>query len=147
MPHAKIATHQATFTLVQLHKELGGKILDNKTEVERLRQAMVHVEAVLKLIDPSFKLNTIAIRRRKPNGLFKRGTVFRAALAVLRNAEKPLTTAEIIQRMVATKGIKEPEPEQMKMLFGAVGSSLRNNLGTTIERAGEGYPARWRVKG
>jgi hypothetical protein len=52
MPYAKIKTTQATLTLVQLHAELGGKILDNKREANRLRLAMKHVEAVLKLLDP-----------------------------------------------------------------------------------------------
>ena len=36
MPHAKIATHQAKFTLEQLHAKLAGKILDNKAEATRV---------------------------------------------------------------------------------------------------------------
>ena len=52
---------------------------------------MKHVEAVLKLIDPSFNLRPIAIRRRKPNPYFKRGTIFRYALDALREGGKPLT--------------------------------------------------------
>lgn len=63
---------------------MAGKLIDNKAEAERLAQAMKHVEAVLKLIDPSFNLRPIAIRRRKPNPYFTRGTIFRYALDVLR---------------------------------------------------------------
>ena len=70
---AHIQTKQAKFTLDRLHAELAGKILDNKAEADRLRQAMVHVEAVLKLLDPSHNLRTIAVRRRKPNAWFRRG--------------------------------------------------------------------------
>jgi hypothetical protein len=33
MPRAQIATHQAKYTLEQLHAELAGKILDNKTKL------------------------------------------------------------------------------------------------------------------
>src|SRR5262245_15408495 len=84
MPHAKIATKQAKFTLEQLHAELGGKILDNKAEHSRLSESMKHVEAVLKLLDPSYSVRGISVRRRKPNPWFKRGTVFRSALDVLR---------------------------------------------------------------
>ena len=86
MPHAKIATTQAKLTLEQLHAELGGKILDNKAEAGRLRAAMQHVEAVLKLLDPAHNLRTIAVRRRKPNEWFKRGTMWRLALDVLRQS-------------------------------------------------------------
>ena len=40
MPRAEIATHQAKYTLLQLHAELAGKILDNQKEADRLRAAM-----------------------------------------------------------------------------------------------------------
>jgi hypothetical protein len=44
---AEIASKQAKFTLLRLHAELGGKILDNKKEAKRLAKATLHVEAVL----------------------------------------------------------------------------------------------------
>ena len=88
---AHIQTKQAKFTLERLHAELAGKALENKAEGERIHQAMRHVEVVLKLLDPAYNLRPIAIRRRKPNPYFKRGTVFRAALDVLRKAERPMT--------------------------------------------------------
>lgn len=103
---AKIKSHQAKHTLNQLHAELVGKIIDNKKGVERLRQAMEHVEAVIKLLDPSFNIRSIAIRRRKQNPWFKRGTLFRGALVVLRQADKPLTTNEIVTSMIAAKASK-----------------------------------------
>jgi hypothetical protein len=146
MPKADIATHQAKYTLNKLHAELAGKILDNKKEAERLIEAMVHVEAVLKLLDPSFNIGTIAVRRRKHNPWFKRGTLFRHALTVLRKAEKPLTTYEIVNRMIAAKGVKEPASADVRTVFGAVATSLRNNTGKMIERVGDGYPARWSIR-
>jgi hypothetical protein len=60
MPRVEIATRQAKFTLEKLHSELAGKILDNKAEADRLRQSMVHVEAVLKLIDPAYDCRPIS---------------------------------------------------------------------------------------
>jgi hypothetical protein len=53
---AEIATKQAKFALLRLHAELGGKIIDNRKEAERLRRAMVHIEAVLKLLGPALAL-------------------------------------------------------------------------------------------
>jgi hypothetical protein len=64
-------------------------------EAKRLAQAMMHVEAVLKMLEPGYDVRPIAVRRRRPNKWFKRGTVFRHALDVLRAAEGPLTTREI----------------------------------------------------
>ena len=46
-------------TLERLHAELGGKILENKQEHENLAGQMRHVEAVIKMLDPSYSLRAI----------------------------------------------------------------------------------------
>ena len=40
-------------TLERLHSELGGQILENKTEALKLTDSMRHVEAVIKMLDPT----------------------------------------------------------------------------------------------
>ena len=145
MPRAEIATKQAKFTLEQLHAELGGKILDNKAEALRLARSMKHVEAVLKLLDPDYSLRGISVRRRKPNPWFKRGTVFRTAVDVLRRTAGPLTVQEIVAAMLTAKGIENPDREGVRSLWGAVQSSLRNHAGKSVWATGT--PARWKLKG
>ena len=54
-------------TLERLHAELGGQILENKTEALRLVDSMRHVEAVIKMLDPTYNLRRIAVKRRQPN--------------------------------------------------------------------------------
>src|ERR1700716_2519940 len=73
-------------TLERLHAELGGQILENKEEAHRLGGQMLHVEAVIKMLDPTYNLRRISVKRRKPNPWFKRGTVYRRAVDVLRTA-------------------------------------------------------------
>jgi len=143
MPHAKIATTQAKHTLEQLHAELAGKIIDNKKEAARLVEGMKHVEAVLKMLDPDYEIQRIAVRRRKPNPWFKRGTVFRSALDVLRIADGPLTAREIGERMLLAKGIKDPDKKAARDLWGAVNSSLVNHRGGIVVQIGALRPARW----
>jgi hypothetical protein len=105
-------THQpAMFALERLHAELGGQILQNKKDAKRLAQAMVHVEAVLKMLEPGYDVRPIAVRRRKPNPWFKRGTVFRYALDALRVAGAPLTSREIVLEMLAAKGHHGRSPQ------------------------------------
>ncbi len=88
--------HPAVAYLVRLHADLGGKIWENRKEAERLAAAMKHVEAVIKLFDPAYNVRSISVRRRyKGNAWFKRGTLFRHALDVLREAKEPLTTRQI----------------------------------------------------
>jgi hypothetical protein len=143
MPRAEIATHQAKHTLEQLHAELGGKILDNKKEAKRLAQCMKHVEAVLKMLEPGYNVRSIAVRRRKPNPWFKRGTMFRHALDVLREAEQPMTVREIVLRMLDAKGVADAAPKRIRDLGGAVQAALRDHKGGNVVEHSETTPARW----
>ncbi|WP_457796476.1 hypothetical protein [Methylocystis sp. S23] len=104
---------------------------------------MKHVEAVIKLIAPDYSLRPIAVRRRKPNPYFKRGTIFRSVLELLRTATDPMTASEITSRLLTAKGAPAGDREVFRNLFGGVQSSLRNNDGVTVRAVGEGRPARW----
>jgi hypothetical protein len=53
-------------TLERLHSEFGGQILENKNEALELAEQMRHVEAVIKMLDPTFNLRRIAVKRRQP---------------------------------------------------------------------------------
>jgi hypothetical protein len=56
---------------------------------------MKHIEAVIRMFEPSYDVRRIAARRpNRTNGLFKRGTLFRTALDALRKAPEPMTTRE-----------------------------------------------------
>ncbi len=143
MPRAEIATKQAKYTLEQLHAELAGKLLDNKKEARRLSQAMKHVEAVLKLLDPAYDVRPIAVRRRKPNQWFRRGTMYRHALDVLRTASKPLTTREITLAMLQAKGVTDAEPKAIRDLFGAVQAALRKHSDRGVTEHNDSRIARW----
>jgi hypothetical protein len=143
MPHAKIATKQAKYTLEQLHAELGGKILDNKKEGRRLVAAMKHVEAVLRLLMPGYDVRPIAIRRRKHNPWFKRGTVLRRVLDVLRAAKGPMTAREIVLAMLAAKGVKDAKPDDVRGLVTTIQTCLAGHNGRTVRNVATGIPGRW----
>jgi hypothetical protein len=104
---------------------------------------MSHVEAVIKMLDPTHNLRTIAIRRRKPNQWFKRGTVWRAALDTMRRAGGPLTISEIAARMLGAKRITDAPRSAVETLEGAVRASLNKNDGRTVERIGPERPYQW----
>jgi hypothetical protein len=96
MPRADIKTKQAVYTLSQLHAELAGKFLETRRQGVRLKTAMMQVEAVLQMLQPGFSVAGIAAKRRnKSNPWFKRGTLFRSAVDVLRRASSPMTPREI----------------------------------------------------
>jgi hypothetical protein len=143
MPVAAIATTQAVFALEKLHAELGGKIKDNKREAKHLAKCMKHVEAVLKMLEPGYSVRSISVRRRVPNPWFRRGTVYRAALDVLRAAPSPMTATEVAEAMLAAKGITDAPARKVSNLGQGVMASFRNHKDSTVVTVGEGTPARW----
>lgn len=138
--------HPAVDYLVRLHADIGGKIRENKKQLDRLKDDMKHVEAVIRMFDPKYDTAAIAGRRRvNGNPWFKRGTLFREALGILRTAQGPMSAREMILAMVAAKGGQKPTAAHIRSLTGGVTNSLRNNEGKAVERVGEGSPMRWRL--
>jgi hypothetical protein len=86
--------------------ELGGKLLENRQMAQELGEQMLHIEAVIKMLDPAFNLARITVKRRKANGWFKRGTLYRKALDVLRTAEQPMTATDIARKMLEAHNVK-----------------------------------------
>jgi hypothetical protein len=147
MPHQfKLSpNHPAVAYLVRLHADIGGRILENRKEGLRLVESMKHVEHVIRMFDPGYNMRSISIRRRVTgNPWFKRGTLIRGALEVLREAQGPLTAREVTERMLKAKGVSGTTPKDLRRLTASVNASLVNHGGKGIERAGEGMPARWR---
>jgi hypothetical protein len=60
------------------------------------------------------------VKRRKPNPWFKRGTVYRRAVDVLRTATEPLTARDIAERVLAAANIKTPDKAALADLIGTV---------------------------
>jgi hypothetical protein len=141
MPHAKILTKQALYTLSQLHSELAGKLSANQRETKRLRLAIFQVEAVMKMLSPEVNLRLIAPKRRNVgNPWFKRGTLFRSAVDVLRRAQAPMTARQIADTLLAGK---KPEATRKQVIDvqAAILAALRKKNGESV--VGEGAPARW----
>ncbi len=148
MPHAfkSDPNHPAVAYLVRLHADLGGRILENRKEAKCLAESMKHVEAVIRLFDPAYDTRRISVRRRhKGNAWFKRGTLLRHALDVLRKAQGPLTAREITEVMLAARGVTSASPKALRGLIASVQTSLQNHEGKTVSRVGEGSPGRWKL--
>jgi hypothetical protein len=141
MPRADIKTKQAVYTLSQLHAELAGKFLENSRQGVRLKTAMMQVEAVLLMLQPGFNIKSIAAKRRnKSNPWFKRGTLFRSAVDVMRRAGSPMTPREI-----ATALSRQGRPGYPQAVMDlAIHAALRKREGVTV--VSEGAPARWRLR-
>lgn len=143
MPRAEILSKQAMHTLTQLHAELAGKIETNRKSGDKLRSQMVQVEAVMKMLDPDFNARAISAKRRNlGNPWFKRGTLYRSAVDVLRRATSPMTARQISDALLAGK-TPVPSRKQEEALQAALLAALRVRNGKTV--VGEGAPAKWRL--
>jgi hypothetical protein len=144
MPRAEILSKQALHTLGQLHGELAGKLSANQREAKRLRTSMLQVEAVMKMLDPAVNIRLIAPKRRNTgNPWFKRGTLYRSVVDVLRRATSPMTAREISDALLAGK-TPVPSRKQEEALQAALLAALRVRNGKTV--VGEGSPAKWQLK-
>jgi hypothetical protein len=143
MPHAKILTKQALYTLSQLHSELAGKLSANQRETKRLRLAIFQVEAVMKMLSPEANIRLIAPKRRNVgNPWFKRGTLYRAVIDTLRKASGPMTADDICRALLAGK-TPAATRKQENNLQAAILAALRKRKGGTV--MGGGFPQRWRL--
>ena len=105
------------------------------------------VEAVIRMFDPEFNARAISARRRVTgNPWFKRGTIS-GALDAMRAAQGPMTVREIVDAILAAKGVTDATAKQYRDLQAGLRSSLEGHAGKTVERVGEGIPMRWQLKG
>jgi hypothetical protein len=95
------------------------------------------------MFDPEFNARAMAPRRRVTgNPWFRRGTLFRSAVDVLRTATAPMTVNEIAKAVLAAKGVKDATRKQFLGIEAGVRASLENHAGGMVERVGDGVPRR-----
>jgi hypothetical protein len=132
----------------RLHSKLGGKILENKQEHANLAEQMRHVEAVIRMLDPGYSLRAISVKRRTPNSWFKRGTVYRRAVDVLRGAAEPLTALEIAERVLVAAKVDNPKKAAVADLTGrywpacGITSGRASSGPMRVARPGGSWPPR-----
>ena len=105
---------------------------------------MMQVEAVIKMLAPDFNVSRISPKRRViGNPWFKRGTLYRSAVDVMRRAGRPMTAREITDALITEKA-PEATRKQAIDIQAAILASLRKRKGGTV--SGEGVPTRWLLK-
>lgn len=120
--------------LVAKRGELAGEVEHHRRELQRLTEALGHVDAAIRLFDPSYEHS--AIRAREPSHRTQRfgpGECQRRVLEVLREAAEPLSGHDLAQAAAAHKGL-EPDrevPAQIKKTASAV---LRRLLAKGVVR-------------
>jgi hypothetical protein len=101
-----------------------------------------HVDATLRLLDPSIEVDAIPNKRIvKRIRLFRQGELGRLILGALREADAPLSTAQIVTAILAAGGHGESARK-------AVTPRVRGNLAylerrEKVGKSGIGKASRW----
>lgn len=75
-----------------------------RARLARIAADLGHLDAVIRLFDPDHDVEAIRPKRPRGPGVARRGERSRALLDVLREAEGPIGTAELVRRVLARDG-------------------------------------------
>ena len=123
---------------------LAAEIVGLERQVKARKESLAHVDATLKLLDPSIDVSAIAKRRVvKRIRLFRQGELGRLILGALRDADRPLGTHEIVDHVVAAGGHRQGA---RKAMTGRVRGNLQYLLRRgSVTKSGDGRSARWDI--
>lgn len=93
--------------LVAKRGELAGEVEHYRRELQRLADELSHVDATIRLFDPSYDLSAIRVRQRSHRHLwFGQGECQRLVLEVLREAVEPLSGNALTHALLVRKGLE-----------------------------------------
>ena len=93
--------------LVAKRSELAGEVEHYRRELQRLADELGHVDATIRLFDPSYDLGTIRVRKRGPrNQWFAQGECQRLILEILREAVEPLSGHTLTHALLVRKELE-----------------------------------------
>ncbi|MEQ1726076.1 MAG: hypothetical protein ABL882_09145 [Sphingopyxis sp.] len=104
---------------------------------------LAHIAATIHLFNPDWTGAGIKPRRaHKPSRWPRRGAGMKTALTVLRQATGPLSTREIVVRVLAHHKMAEPDYDELKRICASFNSALTNRVGRGVTLV-DGHPKRW----
>ena len=120
-------THDAPNTvsgLVRKRAEIAGQIEVAQIGLRRMIADLDHIDATIRIFAPEIATETIKSRPNPPQHQALRGEVKRIILDALRDAQHPITTADIAQRVMGARCLPASDPELRKLFVRRVGASL-----------------------
>lgn len=124
---------------------LAGEIVRFKQGIRDRIEQLSHLDAVLRVLDPEYRADTIPPKRIRRVKLFGNGELNRLILDALRRADgKPLSTPEIADAIIAAKGYGHEAKHALVRRVRANLSYLRREK-KSVAKTGDRMTARWRL--
>ena|ERR1043166_2951809 len=122
---------------------LAGEIEQFKEAIRHREDMLAHLDASLRLLDPSYRCETVPPKRPRRVKLFGGGELNRLILDALRRANgKPQSNVEIARAIVAAKGYGEASLPALTRRVRANLSYLLRTRGA-VRKTGVRLTARW----
>jgi len=128
--------------------EIAGRIELHNREIERLRAALIHIDAVLRLYDPDTDPNAIEPRKRFPRRVeyFERGELAGRVYAALRDNGDTVSCEELTRKALSDKGLAATDRVAHRLFMckfmPALADLRRRGI---VQKIGEGRGVRWRL--
>jgi len=139
----------AISALVAQRAKIAGLILDLEKEVARHRATLIHLDATLKLLDPTIKLHVIRATHRAADrsSYFTPGEISERCRDAIREAgERGITVEDVVKVALRDKGIEGDQAlrhDFIRRFHWAMGRLQRDGR---IDRFGRGRRVRWRAR-
>lgn len=110
-------TLETIAVLIEQRRELLRDLTSFQLEARRCEAAIAHLDATILLLDPDFDWATVApVGRGVDEVLFQPGEILAAALELLRQEKRCMSTAEILNTLLARKGVDHLPDRQRRTL-------------------------------
>jgi hypothetical protein len=124
---------------------LASEVVQLESQLRARKLALGHVDATLKLLDPSIEIGAIRTKRPvKRIRLFRQGELGRMILKALRESDAPLSTAQIVAAILAAGGHGDAaRPTMAPRVRGNLAYQERRG---TVLKSGSGKAVRWSLR-
>lgn len=111
--------------LVTRRAEMTGRIHTAQGELQQMHADLASLDAVIRQIDPDYKVDAIRPRYRRAPAAGEFGSISRTVLDHLRRAGKAISAKDLSARIVAERGLNTGDPKLRRAMNKRVDMALR----------------------
>jgi hypothetical protein len=111
--------------LVTRRADLTGRIHTTQGELQQMHVDLASLDAVIKQIDPEYRVDAIRPRYRRAPAAGEFGSMSRTVLDHLRRVGKPIPAKDLSGRIIAERGLNTGDPKLRRAMNKRVDMALR----------------------
>lgn len=135
--------------LIAKRAEMAGLMAHHQQEIDKLASSLSHLDATLKLFAPEMDMRSLRPKKRRERSvIFRSGEAPRCILDILRKAQGPLTSREIVERVLVTRQL-EATPERIAAVQKSILTVIKGLEGKKLAQVsaavGKGGVRSWEI--